>query len=124
MALDRNLNIISLPASADLSASQFCIVAIDANGNVALPSGSVGKVIGVLYNKPSGSGQAADVVIGGVVRCQSGGSIAPGDYVKSDAAGLGLTTTTTGNSVVGRAVSIEATGSGVLFEVQVAPQQL
>lgn len=124
MPLERNLNIISLPASADLSASQFCIVAIDTNGRVALPSGSVGKVIGVLQNKPKALGEAAQVAIGGVSRCQSGGSIAPGDWVKSDAAGLGLTTTTATNIVAGRAVSAEATGSGLIFELLIGPHQL
>lgn len=124
MALERNLDIISLPASADLSASQFCIVAVDTAGRVALPSGSVGAVIGILQNKPSELGEGAQVAIGGVSRLRSGGSVAPGDLVKSDAAGLGLTTTTTGNSVVGRAVSAEATGSGIIFECLIGPHVL
>lgn len=124
MPLDRNLQVISLPASADLSSHQFKIVAIDSAGRVALPSGSVGAIIGVLQNKPAGTAEAAQVAIGGVSRCQSGGSIASGDLVKSDAGGLGLSTTTTGNTIIGRALSAEAVGSGYLFEVQIVPQTI
>lgn len=121
MALDRNLQIISIPASGDLSSYQFHIVAIDSDGRVALPSGSVGAVIGVLQNKPAGTSHPAAVAISGVSRCYAGGSIASGDLVKSDAAGFGLSTTTTGNRLVGRAISSEATGSGLIFECLIQP---
>ena len=121
MAVDRELTCISLPAAANLSAYQFHIVAIDADGRCALPSGSVGAVIGVLQNKPAGTAFAAQVAISGVSRCYAGGSVAAGDCVKSDAAGLALVTTTAANTIVGRAISPEATGSGLIFEVLINP---
>lgn len=124
MALERNLQTISLPAAADLSSYQFHLVAIDADGRAALAGGSVAKVIGVLQNKPSGTAHAAQVAIGGVSKVVAGGSVAAGDLIKSDANGFGLVTTTTGNVVVGRALSNEATGSGLVFECLLNPQTI
>ncbi len=121
MALDRNLEVISLPAGADLSAYQFRQVMINSGGSVAVSTGSVSPTIGVLMNKPAAAGVAAQVAIGGVSRLWSGGSVAAGDLVKSEGAGLAITTTTTGNSVVGRAVSPEATGSAMIFECLITP---
>lgn len=59
MGFDSN-NPFSLPASADLSASQYCGVQIDSNGNLALPSAG-GPIIGVLYTKPNLLGRAGEV---------------------------------------------------------------
>lgn len=121
MPLERTLQVISLPAAADLSACQFRGVSIDSDGRVAKGSGSVSKTIGVLQNKPSGTSDAAEVAIGGVSRMVAGGSIASGDWVKVDANGLGLTTATSGNSVIGKAVSNEGSASGNIFEVLIIP---
>lgn len=124
MALERNIQTISLPAAADLSTRQFHIVSIDTAGRAALAGGSVAAVIGVLQNKPSGTAHAAQVAIGGVSKLVAGGSVAAGDLIKSDANGFGVVTTTTGNTVVGRALSSEATGSGLVFECLIFPQTI
>lgn len=124
MALERNLTIISLPAAADLSTDQFHLVAINASGQVALATGTADKVIGVLYNKPAGTNHPADVVIAGVARVVSGGSVAPGDLIVSDGAGFGIAGTGVTSQTLGRALSAEATGSGYIFECLVVPHQL
>lgn len=124
MALDRNLQVISLPASADLSTYQFRQVMIDAGGSVAVSTGSLSATIGILQNKPAAAGVAAQVAIGGVSRCLSGGSVASGDLVKSEGAGLAVVTTTTGNTIAGRAVSPEATGSAQIFELLITPRNI
>ena len=51
MGFDAN-NPFSLPASGDLSASQYCGVTLNASGQLALPAAG-GSVIGVLYTKPN-----------------------------------------------------------------------
>jgi hypothetical protein len=121
MALERNLTLISLPAAADLSADQFHIVAIDASGRAALATGTVSKVIGVLYNKVSGTAYGAQVAIAGVARVVAGGSVAPGDYIVSDGAGFGIAGTGATSQVVGRCISNEATASGYIFECLLQP---
>jgi hypothetical protein len=47
----------SLEASTDLSASQYCGVTIDANGQLALPTAG-SKIVGVLQTKPAAQGRA------------------------------------------------------------------
>ena len=121
MALERALKEISLPASGDLSTYQYRGVALNSGGSVIISAGSVSPVFGVLQNKPSGAGQAARVAISGITKHLSGGSIAVGDAVKTDAAGLGLVTTTAGNTILGRAVSNEASASGLIYELQIMP---
>ena len=119
MPVDRDLKCISYPASGDLSAGQFRIVAIDANGRVGLANGTVDKVVGILQNKPSALGQAAQVAIGGVSRCVAGASVAPGDFIVANAQGFALAGAGATSQVVGRAVSNEANGSALLFECQI-----
>jgi hypothetical protein len=123
MALERNLDVVSYPASADLSASLFHIVTIDSNGRVAVSAGSTSKIFGVLQSKPKVLGEGAAVAIGGVTKCVAGGAIAEGDFVTSNAQGFGLATTTAGNVAAGRAAT-EAAGSGEIFELQIMPQMV
>jgi|TARA_R110000824_G_scaffold384835_1_gene578958 hypothetical protein len=71
MAYSENQTNITLPASTDLSASQYCFVSINTAGQVEL-SGDDGNPIGILQNTPSAQGQAASVLIAGVSRIKSG----------------------------------------------------
>lgn len=91
--------VISLPASADLSASQFCAVMVDSNGQVALAQGddSPGDVvIGILQNKPSAQGRAALIQINGISKFKAGGALATiGTKLSSTAAGEGVAYSTT-----------------------------
>ena len=121
MALERNLTLISVPASGDLSASQFHIAVIDANGRAAIGAGTAGKIIGVLYNKPNAISLGADIAISGVARVVAGGSVAAGDLVTSDGAGFAVTCTGQANVILGRAISNEAVGSGDIFECLLSP---
>ncbi len=62
MATEQRLITYGFPASADLSASQFCAVNVDANGNLALAT--AGKNCdGVLQDKPTALGQAGEIAI-------------------------------------------------------------
>lgn len=76
-------NPFSIPASADLSASQYCGVKIDSSGNLALPSAG-GAIVGVLYTKPNALGRAGTVygVGTGIRKLKYGGTITAGDVLK------------------------------------------
>lgn len=83
--------VISLPASADLSASQFCAVYLDSSGEVALGQGNAAvphALLGILQNKPTAQGRAALVQINGISKAKAGGALATiGVKVSTTAAG-------------------------------------
>lgn len=87
MANDQNGG-LSFPASADLSASQFCAVALNASGQLALPAAG-GRILGILYTKPNAAGRAGFVesMQGKKLRAKYGGAVTAGDPLKVDAAG-------------------------------------
>jgi len=105
---------VSLPANADLSASQFLFVLLNTSGRVAVVASAGGDADGVLTNKPTVAGEAASVQIGGIAKVVAGGTITAGDKVQSDAAGKALTAASA-DHVLGRA-TISAV-SGDLVEV-------
>jgi hypothetical protein len=90
MATHEMLEVLSFEASGDLSAHQFKYVVIDSNGQVAL-AGNGAAAIGVLQNKPSAIGQAAEVAVlsGGRYKVKAAAALATiGTELASDAAGL------------------------------------
>lgn len=87
MAYDIPGQMISLEAAADLSAKQYFIVKVDANGKADL-CGDNGNGIGVLQNKPT-AGQSAQIMIGGVSKFVGSASLAPDTIIASNAAGKG-----------------------------------
>lgn len=80
-----NHHTISLPAAADLSASQFLAVKVDSNGRAAV-AGAGEFCVGILQNKP-GSGQAATVAYAGISKVVAGGNITAGMSVAANASG-------------------------------------
>ena len=80
-------NYISVPglkADADLSASQFDFVKLNASADFQIDaiSAAADDILGVLQNKPEASGQAADVAILGTCKVRAGGSITRGNKIK------------------------------------------
>ncbi len=80
---------ISLVAAADLSASQYRFVKVDANGKAALAAAGE-NAIGVLQDKPV-AGQTATVRLYGISKVMAGAAIAKGAAVASDANGKAKT---------------------------------
>ena len=121
MAVMKSPVSVSMPAAADLSASQFCIVAIEpANvGRVSLASSSTAPLMGILLNKPAGTSRAAEVAVSGVAKMIAGATVDEGDFITAVANGYGSATTTNAAHVVG--IALSAAGSGGYFMVQVAP---
>lgn len=89
MAYQQNLELITRPANADLSAGQYFLVKISnssGTGRVAF-AGAGERAIGVLQNKPDAAGKAASVAVGQVVKVSAGGSITAGNEVTPDSSG-------------------------------------
>ena len=109
MAYEQTLHTISAPASADLSASQFCFVAVNSSGQLALPSAG-GDADGILQDKPNAAAVAGEVGILGVSKLVVGtGGVTAGDLLATDVNGKAVTATT-GNKILGRALVTGAAG--------------
>ena len=109
MAYEQTLRTVGLPASADLSASQFCFVAVNADGNLALPSAG-GDADGILQDKPNALGVFGEVGILGVSKLVVGAAgVTAGDLLTTDTAGKAVTAAST-NKILGRALASGASG--------------
>lgn len=96
----------TLPANADLSASQYCAVDVNSSGN-AVVAGAGGGIVGVLQNNPAAAGRASEIQMGGVTPMKMGGTVAKGDYVKADASGRAVTASgadIAAGTVIGRCI--------------------
>jgi len=109
----------TLPAAADLSALQFRAVNVDATGKAALPA-ALGRIIGVLQNKPT-LNQAATIVCSGISKVTAGAAIAAGANVEVDALGRVITRATG----IPAGIALEAaSGAGIVIAVYLAPAQI
>ncbi len=107
----------TLPAAADLSASQYTFVTIDASGEAVLPATTGEGVLGVLQNKPTAQGQAASIMVNGISKITAPAStLAEGDLVEASTDGEAVPLGT-GASAVGRIVSGSSGGAGRLLSV-------
>lgn len=85
-------------ASGDFSTSQFTFVQMSGSATVdfevSLSTLATVRTVGILQNKPSSSGQPAEVAIDGVAKVQYGGSITQGAFIVTGASGYAYTETT------------------------------
>lgn len=110
--------LIPLPASADLSASQFCFVAMSATGIAVAGAGDY--ALGVLQDKPDALGRAGAVMVNGVSKVRIGSAVAVNDIVASDAAGKAVPGTTTADEGMGIALEA-ATNADEIIAVLIHP---
>lgn len=109
MAYEQTLRTIGAPASADLSASQFCFMTVNSSGQLALPSAG-GDADGILQDKPNGVGVEGELAVLGISKLVVGtAGVTCGDLLTTDAAGKAVTATT-GNKILGRALATGASG--------------
>jgi len=110
MAYEQTLRTIGAPASADLSAAQFCFVVVNSSGQLALPAAG-GEAEGILQDKPNGAGVYGEVGILGISKLVVGtAGVTAGDLLATDANGKAVTATT-GNKILGRALATGAAGT-------------
>lgn len=104
----------------DLSALEYLIVKEDVSNDnaVVAASAATDPVVGILQNKPKAN-QGALVQWLGSSKVQAGGTITAGDRVTANSSGKAITTTSSGNSVVG--IALQSAVSGDIFEVLLTP---
>ena len=109
MAYEQSLRSIGLPASADLSASQFCFMTVNSSGQLALPSAG-GDADGILQDKPNAAAVEGELAVLGISKLVVGAAgVTAGDLLATDANGKAVTATT-GNKILGRALATGAAG--------------
>ncbi len=103
-----------VPFTSETPVPAYCIVKLGATpGGCALASAPTDALIGVSYTVPINDvGVVMDVVQEGPTLVTSGGTIAYGDLLTTDANGHAITAAT-GNVVIGR--SMDTAVSGDLF---------
>jgi len=111
-----NSRTLTFDAGADLSANQYYLTKLDANGDVVLATADA-VVIGSLQNKPK-AGEAATIAIGETVKVVAGGNVKIDDLIVSNASGKGITRTTEHN-IFG--IALEDGSDGSVIEVLVRP---
>lgn len=103
MATDENVQIISVEASADLSAKQYELMVIDANGQLAAVASQGADADGVLYNDPAAQGRAGDLAYGGKVKVKYGATITAGNKLTTGADAR-AEVAASGDHVIGKAL--------------------
>jgi hypothetical protein len=120
MAYEIPGQIITLPASTDLSGAQYRFVTAGTDGRAALPANGA-SVLGVLQNKPT-EDQAASIMVSGVskVECTVASTVATGDLVQSSSIG-GAIALAAGGYAVGRVLDGSSGSTGRIFTVMLQP---
>lgn len=116
MARSQNLQLVTLPVTADLSAAQYYWVK-NSSGSAAL-CGAGQQAMGVLQNDPAASGRPGAIAIAGFSKAIAGGNISAGAYVAVDANGKSVTAAS-GDFAVG--IAVDSAVDGDIFTVDVLP---
>jgi len=119
MAVEFPGKVVTSPAGADLSTSQFRFVTINGNGQAVIASTGA-PVFGVLQNKPK-LGQAASIMVDGISKMVAPAStLSAGDLVAVGANGQPAPLAA-GNYAVGRVVRGSSGGAGRILSVSIEP---
>ena len=103
-----------MPGSADPNdGKQYRFVKVTGAHTAGLATSATDNIIGVLQNKPQGTGQAATVAISGVSKVMAGtGGVSAGDLVAPEADGEAVT-----DAVNGTCVALADGAAGALVPV-------
>ncbi len=112
----------SVKAANDLSALQYCAVAMTVEDSCSKAGTNTQQVLGILQNDPL-AGEAAQVCLFGVCRAKANGGtdIVIGDQLSSGSGGRLIKNTTAGCMCVGVALQ-GATNDNEIITVLVSPQ--
>ena len=92
MAYSLPAQVATFEAAGDLSAKQYHLVKLDADGKVVIVAATSDTPVGVLQNTPT-SGEAATVVVCGVTKISADAAINEGALLKTSADGQATTCT-------------------------------
>ena len=117
MSVEKALQLVTYPASADLSAKQYHLVD-NATAGVTFTTAATNVPVGVLQNKPAASGRAASVAIAGITKIAmsstaAAGGFAIGTQLVSNGAGKAVEFNGTGadHYIIGRSLTTTTTGT-------------
>jgi hypothetical protein len=106
MAFEDPGKCVTLPASGDLSASQYCFVKLS-GGSIALCSTGQ-EAVGVLQDDPAASGRGGSVMLNGITKVKAGGTLTASQNVGSDSSGRAITPAT-GAYILGKVLENAST---------------
>ena len=115
MAVMQSRDTRSFVAGESLAAAQFKFVTLESDGQVDLADSAGENCIGVLLNNPAAAA-AATVAVSGKVMVTSGGTIAAGAAVATDASGDAVTAAST-NIIMGYALEAAVDGQVMAIEL-------
>jgi hypothetical protein len=116
MAYEIPGQLITLPASTNMSTYQFRFVTANASKQAAL-NGDGLPSMGVLQNKPTAAGDAATIMINGVSKVAAlASTLAAGDLVASSSVGLAVVPAA-GDYTLGRVLEGSSGGTGRILTV-------
>lgn len=118
MAADNQVQSITIPAAADLSAQQYRCMTVNSSGQAAVANATA-LVVGILQNEPTAAGQAATVAYAGVSKAKAGASITAGSRVTADASGNVIAAATAGDAVIG--VALDGAAANDVIRVLINP---
>jgi hypothetical protein len=111
----------SIAYVAEGAIAAYSVVKIGASGGCLQADSATVKSLGLSTDIAAASGDICDVIVQGVALGKAGGTVAHGDLLTSDSAGLlvaAAPSTGVNNRIVG--VALEAAVSGDIFRVAVA----
>jgi len=114
MAVMQSRDTRTFIAGEDLSSAQFKFVTLESDGQVDLADAAGENAIGVCLVGGT-AGRAVTVAVSGKVMVTSGGTIAAGAQIQTDASGDALTAAT-GDVVLGYA--LESAVDGQIFAIE------
>jgi Uncharacterized conserved protein (DUF2190) len=117
-ASDNTAGDVTFKATADLSAKQYFLVALDTSneGQMIIANAQTAKAIGVLKDAPTAGdyGRVSLLNRSGFNKARAASAINIGDYLTADSNGRLVTTTTSGDLVIGIAVEAAAAQDDII----------
>jgi hypothetical protein len=111
---------VGVPASGDLSAKQFYLMAINSSGQLATATVRGQRTHGVLQDDPAASGRNGVLAYGGITQVECGGSFNPGAELTTDSSGKAILANQLDDVVIGTALEAGVSGARASMIVGVA----
>jgi hypothetical protein len=116
MAFTDSCLTVSVPANSDLSTKQYYCVEVGSTGKVTLANADTDFAF-LLQNKPTTTGEPAEIAVAGIAKGIAGGAITPGTRVAPLAANGKLQAAASGDEAIGIYVGDAAAADGDVIAV-------
>jgi hypothetical protein len=121
MATEQKLEVVSLPANADLSAKQYYAAKLsNASGTAKVDVAGVDDfIVGIIQNDANAAGRAVEVGISGISKVILGASVTAADTLTCDTNGKAITRASGDAYAIG--VALTSGSSGDIISVLLRP---